>query len=296
MKKCNRLFATLMALTMVFAYMPAMVFADDGTFSVGNKGLIVEELAEAGSETLSTEAMNSKEGSTDVGLMVIINDNGTVEVTGYTEDILNKTTITIPDIITDSGNSYPVTSIRAGALKGLNNLLSVKVPASVTQIGSAALGYTNANTKVPGFTIIGTTGTYAQTYANTNGFAFSDPVAEAIAAAEAARQGVPDGSIPKVKTSKPTAGKKFIIIKWKKLSKKQLKKSKAASYEIWVSASAGFPQEQTSEHIIKKSKSALKITRVPKGTYYVKVRAIKYVGSVKKVGPWSKAKKVKVKK
>jgi hypothetical protein len=52
----------------------------------------------------------------------------------------------------------------------------------------------------------------------------------------------------------------------------------------------------TSEHVIKKSKAGLKITKVPKGTYFVKVRAIKYVGGAKMVGPWSKVKKVKVKK
>ena len=82
----------------------------------------------------------------------------------------------------------------------------------------------------------------------------------------------------------------------KKLTKKQIKKSKATHYEIWVCANKGFARGQTSEHIVKKSKSALKITKVPKGTYYVKVRAIKYVNGVKKVGAWSKIKKVKVKK
>ena len=296
MKKRNRLLAILLAFAMVLAFMPAMVFAEDEVFTAGYNGAVVDELSAAGAETVSADARKSKEGPVDGGLWVILNDSGTAEVTGYTADALNKTSITIPDIITDSGKSYPVTSISAGALKGLNNLTSVKVPASVTQIGDAALGYTNTNTKVPGFTIIGTTGTAAQIYASANGFVFSDPVAEAIAAAEAARQGVPDGKIPKVKTSKPTAGKKFIIVKWKKLSKKQLKKSKATNYEVWVCADSNFPQGQTSEHVIKKSKAGLKITRVPKGTYFVKVRAIKYVGGAKMVGPWSKVKKVKVKK
>ena len=296
MKKRNRLLAMLMTVAIVFAFMPAMVFADDEVFAVGDNGLLVEEMTEAGGETLSTDARNYIADGNVGCLEMIINDDGTVELYGYTAEAQSYSVITIPDVVTYKGTSYPVTSIRAAALKGLNNLVTVKVPASVIQIGSAALGYTNANTKVPGFTIIGTTGTYAQVYANGNGFAFSDPVAEAIAAAEAARQGVPDGKIPKVKTSKPTSSKKFIIVKWKKLSKKQLKKSKVTNYEIWVSADAGFPQGQTSEHVIKKSKAGLKITRVPKGTYYVKVRAIKNVGGVKMVGPWSKPKKVKVKK
>lgn len=296
MKKHNRLLAMLLALAMVFAFMPAMVFADDEVFAASDNRPLVEELTEAGAETASTEAKDFIADGSVGCLEMIINDNGTVELYGYNEQALSYTSFTIPDFVTYNGKSYPVTSIRAGALKGLNNLTSIQVPASVTQIGSAALGYTNTNTKVPGFTIIGTTGTYAQVYANANGFIFKDPVAEAVAAAEAARQGVPDGKIPKVKTSKPKAGKKFIIVKWKKLSKKQLKKSKATSYEVWVCADAGFPRGQTSEHVIKKSKAGLKITRVPKGTYFVKVRAIKYVGGAKMVGPWSKAKKVTVKK
>ena len=296
MKKHNRLLAMLLALAMVLAFMPAMVFAEDEVFTAGYNGAVVGDMSEAGGETLSADAQNYIADGTIGVFEMIINDNGTVELYGYTADAQSYTTLTIPDFVNYGGKSYPVTSISADALKGLNNLTSIQVPASVTQIGSAALGYTNTNTKVPGFTIIGTTGTYAQVYANANGFVFKDPVAEAIAAAEAARQGVPDGKIPKVKTSKPTAGKKHIIVKWKKLSKKQLKKSKATNYEVWVCADAGFPQGQTSEHVIKKSKAGLKITKVPKGTYFVKVRAIKYVGGAKMVGPWSKAKKVKVKK
>ena len=54
-------------------------------------------------------------------------------------------------------------------------LTSVKIPASVTGIGSHALGYTYKNktyTKVDGFTIYGDRGTEAERYANANGFRF----------------------------------------------------------------------------------------------------------------------------
>ncbi len=54
-------------------------------------------------------------------------------------------------------------------------LTSVKIPASVTGIGSHALGYTYQNktyTKVDGFTIYGDRGTEAERYANANGFRF----------------------------------------------------------------------------------------------------------------------------
>ena len=295
MKKYSRLLAMLMALAMVFAYMPAMVFADDEAYDAGNSGLLAEELTQADGEIVTAEAKDYIASGYVDFLKVIINDDGTVEVYGYTSDALNYTSYRIPDYVSDNGNSYPVTSIRANALKGLN-LTSVEVPASVAAIGDTALGYTNANTKIPGFTIIGTTGTYAQIYANANGFIFRDPVAEEIAAKEAARQGTPDGSIPKVKISKPSTGKKSITVKWKKLNKKQLKKSKATKYEVWVSPDPNFPMGNTSEHMIKKSKAGVKIKKVPKGTYYVIVRAIKYVGGVKMVGPWSKTKKVKVKK
>ena len=206
MKKRNRLLAILLAFAMVLAFMPAMVFAEDEIFTAGYNGAVVDELSAAGAETVSADAKNFIADGTVGCFEMIINDNGTVDLYGYTAEAQSYTTLTIPDIVTYGGKSYPVTSINAGALKGLNNLTSGKVPASVTQIGDAALGYTNTNTKVPGFTIIGTTGTAAQIYASANGFVFSDPVAEAIAAAEAARQGVPDAKIPKLKTSKPTAG------------------------------------------------------------------------------------------
>jgi hypothetical protein len=87
-----------------------------------------------------------------------------------------------------------------------------------------------------------------------------------------------------------------VTVKWKKLSKKKVKKTKVTHYEVWVCADKGFAMGQTSEHMIKKSKTGVKITKVPKGTYYVKVRAVRKVGDMKYVGPWSKPKKVKVKK
>ncbi len=301
MKKSNRLLVLLMALAMVFAYMPAMVFADDDIFSAGYNGPLVEDLAEAGEEAIATDAKNAVEATAGI-LIFELSDDRTAALTDYvySPEALNTTTLTIPATIDvkDMGE-YRVTSIGKNALFGLRALTSVTIPPSITTIGDQAIGYYydgGNTTKDAGLTILGITGTAAQNYASANSFAFRDPVAEEIAATEAVRQGVPDGKIPKVKTSKPTSGKKFIIVKWKKLSKKQLKKSKATHYEVWVCADTGFANGQTSQHIIKKSKAGLKITKVPKGTYYVKVRAIRKVGETKYVGPWSKPKKVKVKK
>lgn len=304
MKIKERALSILLALVMALAFMPAFAFAAEGEEASDFDGATaVGEPAEAFLE----EAPAIKEGAKDAlnagdyidanGIFTYTKKaDGTLELYYREKDkAVGLTSLTIPTyvVLDNDGVQRPVTSIDYDALWDLPWITSVTVPSTVTEIDSHALGYYGDDyIKVPGFTIIGTTGTAAQTYAITNGFIFRDPVAEA----EAARQGTPDGSIPKVKISKPSTGKKSITVKWKKLTKKQLKKSKAKSYEVWVSANPGFVSGETSEHIIKKSKSALKIKKVPKGTYYVKVRAIKIIGGVKYVGPWSKIKKVKVKK
>ena len=121
----------------------------------------------------------------------------------------------------------------------------------------------------------------------------AEKAAKAAAAAKAAeedRQGIRDGSLPKVKIKKPAAKKTSIKVKWTKLTKKQLKKSKATHYEIWVSEIPGYPAgAATKEKIVKKSKSSWTCKGLKKNKkYYVKVRAIKYVGGKKHVGAWKK--------
>ena len=82
---------------------------------------------------------------------------------------------------------------------------------------------------------------------------------------------------------------------WKQLSKKKAKKSKITHYEVWICRDKKFGIGNTSEHMIKKSKTGVRIKKMPKGTYWVKVRAIRKVGAVKYVGKWTKPKKVVVK-
>ena len=90
--------------------------------------------------------------------------------------------------------------------------------------------------------------------------------------------------------------KNTITAKWKKLTKKQLKKSKAKKYEIWVCPNKKFAKEDTKEKIVSKSKSSYKFKGLRKKTkYYVKVRAIRYAGGTKYVGKWSKVKSIKTK-
>ena len=123
--------------------------------------------------------------------------------------------------------------------------------------------------------------------------------AKAAAQAEAerlARDGVLDKKIPKVKISKPSVKKNTITAKWKKLTKKQLKKSKAKKYEIWICPNKKFAKADTKEKIVSKSKSSFKFKGLKKKTkYYVKVRAIRYAGGTKYVGKWSKVKSIKTK-
>ena len=105
-----------------------------------------------------------------------------------------------------------------------------------------------------------------------------------------------DPKLPKVKIKGPKKGKKSFTAKWKKLNKKQLKKSKATHYEIWICENNGFAKGLTKEKIVKKSKASFKFTGLKKNTrYFVRVRAIKYVGGVKHVGAW-KQKTIKTKK
>ena len=118
--------------------------------------------------------------------------------------------------------------------------------------------------------------------------------AAARAAAEAARQGSIVGGLPKVKISKPSAAKKSINVKWKKLTKKQLKK--VTNIEVWVCPNAAFGSADTIIKFAGKKKASLKVKGLAKGKYYVKVRAIKNVGGVKQYTAWSKTKKIKVKK
>ena len=216
------------------------------------------------------------------------NDN-----TAWAEDLNSSSAtgnIVIPPTITlADGKTRTVTEVAVYS----PNAASISIPASVTHIwnGVGLRSYDlddNYNiinpVPIPGFVIYGTNGSYAQVYANKYGIAFSDPV-----------NGTPDGSIAKVKMSKPSTAKKAITVKWKKFTKKQLKKSGAISYEIWVATDPGFTNVVKTATAGKK-KASKKIKVPAKGTYYVKVRAIKQVGVFKMAGAWSKAKKVKVKK
>ena len=92
----------------------------------------------------------------------------TVEISGYAFFACGGlTNIEIPN---------SVTSIGEVAFAGCTSLTSIEIPDSVTSIGYHACGYNirGMTEKITGFTIYGTKGTAAETYANENGFKFVD--------------------------------------------------------------------------------------------------------------------------
>ena len=114
--------------------------------------------------------------------------------------------------------------------------------------------------------------------------------------AEKKRQGTYNKSIPKVKIKAPSSKKTSVTVKWTRLTAAQVKKSKVTKYEIWLCPNTKFAKADTKIKTVLKSKSSVTFTGLKKSkTYYVKVRAIKYVKGVKNVGKWSLRKTIKTK-
>lgn len=100
-------------------------------------------------------------------------------------------------------------------------------------------------------------------------------------------------TLPAVKISKPKAAKKSATVKWKKISKKNLKK--IDRIQIQYSTDSSF---NTGVRTVtaKKKAASKKISKLaPKNTYYVRVRAYKADGGTEHVSAWSAVKAVKVK-
>ncbi len=65
-------------------------------------------------------------------------------------------------------------TIKDYAFYGCNRMTCITIPASVTEIGSQAIGYTSADQLIPGFIIYGESGSAAEEYALANGLTFKE--------------------------------------------------------------------------------------------------------------------------
>lgn len=100
-------------------------------------------------------------------------------------------------------------------------------------------------------------------------------------------------TLPKVTISKPKAAKKAATVKWKKVSKKNLKKIK--KIEIQYSLDKTFETGVKTKYASAK-KTSYKIKSLKKGKkYYIRIRAYKKSGGKVHVSKWSKVRNVKVK-
>ncbi|MBQ6313972.1 MAG: hypothetical protein IJI11_00040 [Mogibacterium sp.] len=98
--------------------------------------------------------------------------------------------------------------------------------------------------------------------------------------------------LPAVKISKPKAAKKAVTVKWKKVSKKNLKK--IGGIEIQVATDSGFTNIIKSTTAGKKKTSKKIKGLTSKQTVWVRIRAYKNAADGKHVSAW-KSKKVKIK-
>ena len=116
--------------------------------------------------------------------------------------------------------------------------------------------------------------------------------ADAEKALIAANNGIIDPTMPKVKISKPKAAKKSMEVKWKKLTKKQLKKVKGIEIEYSLTPDFRNPVFKS----VGKKKANIKIKKLlSKKTYYVRAHTYVVRGGKKYVSNWTTKKKVKIK-
>lgn len=100
-------------------------------------------------------------------------------------------------------------------------------------------------------------------------------------------------SLKTVKIVKPAAGKKSATVKWKKISKKDLKKIKQV--QIQYSLDKNFKKGVKTKYASAK-KTSLKITGLKKGKkYYIRIRAYTKSGKKAHISKWSAKKTVKAK-
>lgn len=173
-----------------------------------------------------------------------------------------------------------VKSIDCSAFKNCNNLTSIVIPPSVTEIEDYALGYIDAgiNGKMPGFTIYGTKGTAAETYAKENGFAFVEHKHKTVSETTKATT-TKDGSIVSTCTE---CGEDVSIKKIAKVSRISLSKT-AYSYDgkvktpsVTVKDANGKTLKKGTDYTVTYSAGR---TKIGKYTVTVTLKGSNYSGS-----------------
>ena len=178
-----------------------------------------------------------------------------------------------------------VESIGGNAFRNCNNLTSIVIPSSVTYICSyrddfKAIGYIDAgiNGKMPGFTIYGTKGTAAETYAKDNGFAFVEHQHKTVSETTKATT-TKDGSIVSTCTE---CGEDVSIKKIAKVSRISLSKT-AYSYDgkvktpsVTVKDANGKTLKKGTDYTVTYSAGR---TKIGKYTVTVTLKGSNYSGS-----------------
>lgn len=173
-----------------------------------------------------------------------------------------------------------VTRIYEDAFKNCNNLTSVVLPSSITYIAYDSLGYIDAgiNGKMPGFTIYGTKGTVAETYAKENGFAFVEHQHKTVSETTKATT-TKDGSIVSTCTE---CGEDVSIKKIAKVSRISLSKT-AYSYDgkvktpsVTVKDANGKTLKKGTDYTVTYSAGR---TKIGKYTVTVTLKGSNYSGS-----------------
>ena len=174
-----------------------------------------------------------------------------------------------------------VTSIYQSAFRNCNNLTSILIPASVTSISRYwAIGHIDAgiNGKMPGFTIYGTKGTAAETYAKDNGFAFVEHQHKTVSETTKATT-TKDGSIVSTCTE---CGEDVSIKKIAKVSRISLSKT-AYSYDgkvktpsVTVKDANGKTLKKGTDYTVTYSAGR---TKIGKYTVTVTLKGSNYSGS-----------------
>ena len=236
-----------------------------------------------------TGAVGAKSYKSSLAAVAAVNAAGTV-----TAKKVGSTTIT-------------ATAAATANYKAVSRTVSIKVvPAATSSITAAnqatgikltwksvagATGYKVYRGATLIKTIKGSTVTYTDTKANTNGTKYTFKVIPTASTGNGLAKTLTTYRVarPAVSSAKNTAAKKMTV-KWKK-------NAKANGYQIQYSTNKKFAKGNKTANVTKAATVSKVIGGLAKGkTYYVRIRTYKTVGKAKYWSAWSPAKSVKISK